>query len=351
LPEYDTRGIPAFKGLRDAYLHFTGDHEVSGCFLPDKVSKDLRACADFNANSFAYALQNALSMYLSKMYKEFPYHEDVLISERRRAEDFRQIHSVQLGYLDDLPDVDPEDADYHSVESYDDTEAQYNLSHKGAILRVTRRHVLNDSIGVVKAMIKRMARAANKAHARYVWNFFIQNSTCPDGTSWFTPGHGNLGSDALDFSPLVTAITALVNMEEPGPSTEKIGLDLSSFNWHLVVPIGLWDLAVKKNQAQYLVNDLSVPNPCYRLFGDHNERIIVCPFLTNTNDWGIIRDSQDVPIVEMSYYAGKEDPEFILEEGASDEQVFIADKYGYKVRHEYGGTLADYRGGYKSIVS
>ncbi|MCK4817400.1 hypothetical protein KA005_16640, partial [bacterium] len=276
-PGYDTRGVAGFKNFNDAYVKFTGDEEIRGDFVPQNVSAGLRSCQDFTSSSFTYALQNALNMYLSKAYKSFPFHEEILISERKAAKDFRKIHSIQIGYFSDLPDVDPETADYEAMAVYGDTESEYEIGQKGAILFVTRRHIIDDSIGVVQGMVKRMARAARKAHARYVWNFYINNSNVPDGTAWFTGGHGNLGNNALDFSPLVTAITALANMTEPTPSSEKLGLDLASFNWHLAVPIDLWDLAVKKNQARsyYTANDLTtkVPNPCYRLFGDHNERI------------------------------------------------------------------------------
>jgi len=353
VPEFDTKGIAAFESLPKAYVYFTGDSDIRGIFRPENTSKDLRACMDFTSSTFTYALLNALNLYLSKSYRDFPYHEDILISQKQKVKDFRKINSVQLGYFGDLPDIDPETGDYETLEPYTDTESQYSLSPKGAILWVTRRHILNDSIGLIKGMVKRAARAARMTHAKHVWSPYINNSTCPDGTVWFTSEHGNLGSNALDFTPLVTAITALANMTEPG-SGERIGLDLPSFKWHLIVPIALWDLAVKKNQDQYYysADDLTtkVANPCYRLFGDHNERIITCPFLTDTNDWGIVRDPEDVPIIEMSYLNGNEDPEFILEEGQTDTHVFQSDKFGYKIRHEYGGTLSDYRGGYKSIV-
>lgn len=355
VPEFDTRGVAAFTSLREAYVRFSGDEGITGMWSPQNTTKDLRACMDFTASSFAYAVQNALSMYLSKAYKAFPYREEILISERKRAKDFRKIHSVQLGYFGDLPDVDPEAGDYEGLETIgDDEEAQYSLSPKGGILWITRRVILNDSIDLVKALTKRGARAARLTHAKYVWNFYLNNETCPDETGWFTSGHGNLGIDALDYGPLVTAITALANMTEPG-SGEKLGLDLQSFNWHLVVPIDLWDTGVKKNQGDsyFTSNDLTnkVPNPCRHLFGDRNDRIVVCPFSTDANDWGVIRDVEDVPIVEMSYLDGREDPEFILEEGPTEEHVFTADKIGYKIRHEYGGTLAGYRGGYKSIIT
>ena len=294
-------------------------------------------------------------MYLSKEYRGFPYKEEILISDKKKAKDFRTVHSVQLGYFPDLPSVDPEAADYMALEQYGDSEASYAIGQKGALLYVTRKHILNDSIDVVQGMVSRMARAARRAHARYVWNFWINNSDCPDGTAWFTSGHGNLGTDALDFTPLVTAITALANMTEGTPSNEKIGLDLADFKWHLVVPIDLWDTAVKKNQSEsyFTSNDLTnkVPNPIHHLFGANNERIAVCPLLTDANDWGIIRDVQDVPIVEMSYLNGREDPEFLVEKDPRYEAIFKGDKWPHRIRHEYGGNLADYRGGYKSVVT
>jgi hypothetical protein len=356
LPGYNSRGVPAFKDLREAYTHLTGDPEISGhVFRPDKVSAGLRACQDFSTSSFSFALQNALNVVLSKMYKDFPYHEEILISEKKKVNDLRKIRSTQLGYFEDLPDVDPESEDYLSLDRYGDTEAQYSLGQKGAVIFVTRRMMIDDSVGLIRDMVKKMARAARKTHARYVWNFYINNATCPDGTSWFTEAHGNLGGEALDFSPLAAAITALSNMTEPGPSQEKVGLDLETFQWHLVIPIALWSLAVQKNQQKsyYTSNDLIAKtiNPCYRLFGDHNERIITPPFLTDANDWGVIRDKEDVPIVEMSYLFGHEEPDFVISEGPTQERVFVGEKIGYKIRHEYGGTLVDYQGGYKSVLA
>jgi hypothetical protein len=349
VPSYDTGGVPAFKGLREAYEFMTGDLEMRGLWNPNRISQDLRSCMDYHSASFSYALQNALSIYLSKSYKQFPYREEILISDKKNAKDFRQIHSVQLGYFGDLPDVDPEAGDYVSIAQYQDTEATYSLSPKGAVIWVTRKHIINDAIGLVQDMVKRLSRAARMTHAKFIWNFFKNNATCPDGTGWFTLAHGNLGTNALDYSSLATAVTALANMTEPTPSSQKIGLDLETFKW-----IALWELAVQKNQGKsyYTSNDLTSKtiNACYRLFGDRNERIVTCPFLTDADDWGVIRDKEDVPIVEMSYLNGREDPEFILAEAPDNEHVLIADKLGYKVRHEYGGVLAGYRGGYKATV-
>ncbi len=360
IPEYDAGGLGGFSGIREAYIHLTGDDEFRGRagFNLSRVSSGLRACADFDSGTFSFALQNALNMYLSKAYKSFPYHEEIFISEKKTATDFRTIQSLQLGYLGDLPDIDPETGDYQSLGNYGDTESQYKIGQKGGITWVTRKHVINDLVGLIKALLDRKARAARRTHAKYVWSFFINNAICPDGTAWFTAPHGNLGSSALDFDPLAAAITALADMVEPG-SGEKLGMDLPTFNWNLVIPVALWKLAVSKNQAEYYytaADDLTTKteNPNCRLFGDRNERIIICPFFTDLNDWGVIRDKEDVPIVEMSYLNGHEEPELVLahpDDLPGTERGLHGDDYGYKIRHEYGGTLADHQGGFRSVVS
>lgn len=361
-PKYTAGGIRPFESLAKAYVCFTGDSDLDGVLHPERVSKELRSCQDFNSNVFTFALMNAMNVYLSMIYKDFPYHEDILISKKTKISDFREISAIQLSYFGELPDVDPETGDYERLGPYTDTTAEYRLGQKGAIVWVTRRHIINDSIGLIQDLVKRMARAARLAHAKYVWKFYNENALCPDGTAWFTSDHGNLGNSALDINPLVTAVTALANMTEPGLSGEKIGLDLASFNWHLVAPMGLWDLAVKKNQTEsyYTADDLTTKeqNPCRKLFGDRSERIITCPFLTDENDWGVIRDKEDVPIVEMAYMNGHEEPEFITDwipktlGGAELARIFTFkdDKLGFKVRHEYGGGLTGFQGGYKSLV-
>jgi len=356
VPEYNSGGVRAFSGLRQAYILMTGDSDITGTFRPANISPDLRSCQDFNSATFSYALQDAMNVYLSKAYKEFPYHEEILISEKKNVKDFKLIKSVQIGYFGELASVDPETGDYQETPPLTDTEAQYRIGQKGGITWVTRRLFINDSIEIIKSIVKRMARSARLAHAKYVWNFFISNALCPDGTAWFTVEHGNLGANALDIPDMIVAITALANMTEPGLSSEKIGLDLQSFDWHLVVPIDNWDLATRKNQqdSYYTDADLTtkVSNACHKLFGEKNERIITCPFMTAANDWGLIRNREDVPIVEMSYLNGQEVPEIIQEVGPKplSNMLFVSDRLGYKLRHEYGGVLADYRSGYKAVV-
>jgi hypothetical protein len=353
IPDFDSKGIAGFRSLREAYTLITGDSEIDGIFRPDRAAPGLRACASYDSSTFATLMQNVLNMMLVKEYRSFPYHEDRLISERFRVNDFRTVKLVSLGYLPELPEVDPEAANYYALAPVEEGESSFSLGQKGGILWFTRRTILNDSVGLVRALVTRAARAARLGHAKYAWGFYLRNATAPDGTRWFTSGHGNLGSGALTIANAVTAVTALGNMVEAG-SGEKLGISFSDFQWALVAGVSLWNTAVSVNKSEsyFTGNDLTtkVPNPLCGLFGAGNERVIICPFESDGNDWGILRSPSEVPILGMGYYASRIEPEFILQEGPTEEHVFIRDQIGYKILHEYGGALSDYRGAYKCIV-
>lgn len=353
-PNYGTNRIPPFKSLPEAYIHFTGDRDFRGAFHPNMISNELRNCQDLTSSSFQFALSTAFNQYVATRYNDIPAREEVLISQKQKTRDFRECHTIKLNCFQDLPEVDPEAEDYASLNASIDSELQYNILTRGGIMWVTRRVIMNDSINLIKTLLAAIAHAARRTHAKYVWNFYLNNAICPDGTAWFTNVHGNLSSDALNFTPLVSAVKALANMLESG-SNEKYGLDLASFQWNLIVSIDMWDLAVKMNQTRsyFTSNNLTseVTNPCYRLFGEKNERIITCPFQSSIDDdWGLVRNPEELPIIEMSYLNGQETPEFIIAENRDYEKYGKSDCYGYKVRHEYGGVLTEYKCGYKSII-
>jgi hypothetical protein len=193
-------------------------------------------------------------------------------------------------------------------------------------------------------------RAARRTFARFVWNFWINNSTYTgDGTAWFTVGHGNLGSSALSAAQVSAAIDVLAKMTELS-SNERLGLsDSSSQNLLLVVPQELRATAYKINQAQYLDANFT-PNDIYQMFGANNERILVNPLLTDTNDWGLFRDPNEVDVMIVGFINGQEEPEMFLAEQPTVGQMFVADKLQWKIRHEYGAMIGDYRGAFKAQV-
>ena len=185
------RAEKKFENLGELYRYYTGDRDFTGRFNPKGLPPELRASAAISENTFPDALANTLNRFLSAGYKQANYFEDALISQRKPATHLHEGSFVELGFWTDLPTLDPEAEDYPDMPALTDSTNTFDLLQKGLVIPVSRRTILSDDVGLLPALIDRIGRVARKTHARYVWDFFVNNSNCNDGTAWFTVGHGN----------------------------------------------------------------------------------------------------------------------------------------------------------------
>ncbi|MFZ2446068.1 MAG: hypothetical protein WAW37_06910 [Syntrophobacteraceae bacterium] len=348
--DYDVlRAVRIPSSIREFYVMLTGDGEMRGIFNRRGLPADLRAAQDINSGTFSFLLGNSLGRRMVSDYLAVDYGENLLISVRKPVKDFRAQEAVLVGYFPDLETVDPEAADYNEIGGITDEESSYVVGQKGNILTITRKMIVNDDLSLIQRMGSRLGRAARRSHAKYVWALFITNSNCSDGTAWFTVGHGNLGAVALTHANALAAYTALALMTE-NDSGERLGL-LADPNIKptLVYPINLMSTgeSIVTEEEYYTANDLTtkVKNP---LRGKINGAQI--PLATDVDDWGLLLPPEIIDMVEMGYLNGREEPEMFLNDSPQGEQVFMADKLRYKIRHEYAGTVIDHRSGYKSVV-
>jgi hypothetical protein len=346
----DYAQVPAFSGLREMYVHLTGDTEITGRFNRANLPADLRAAQDITSATFAFAIGNTLHRRLIKDYREANFQEDLLISIRKPVPDFKTQEAIKVGYFSDLDNVDPEAADYQEIGAVTDEEATYAILQKGNILTITRKMIINDDKSLVSRLVSRLGRAARRTHAKYVWNLWIANANCSDGTAWHTAPHGNLGAAALSFATVLIAYKALAAMTEKD-SGEIIGLlDSPSVKPTLFGPVDLMETleTISLDEYYYSANDLTtkVRNP---LKGKINHATV--SLLSDANDWGLILPSSEVDHIEMGYLNGRQEPEMFVADAPQAEQVFVADKIRHKIRHEYAGTPVDFVGSYKAIVA
>jgi len=337
--------VPPFSSLHEMYVFFTGDPEVRGVFN----QKGLKARMDITSSTFTYAFGNTLGRRLVKDYLAANFREDLIISVAKSVKDFRQQEAVKVGFFGDLDTVDPETADYQEIAAVTDEEATYTLAQKGNLLTITRKTIINDDLSLVQRLVSRLGRAARRTHAQYVWDMWVDNDNCSDGTAWHTSGHGNLGAAALSITTALAAWKALAKMTEKD-SAKRIGLlDDPGLKVSLIHPPDLFDTAdIVANNEYYpgSTTNLNDRNPM------RNKLVPVqVSLLTDTNDWGIIAPNALVDHVEMGYLNGRREPEMFVADSPQSEQVFVADKIRYKIRHEYAGTPVDYVGSYKAQVA
>lgn len=343
--------IPAFSGLRDMYVFFTGDHEVSGKFNKAAMSRDMLAKMDITSSTFTYMLGNTLGRRLVKQYKTFRYLEELLVSVKKSVKDFRLQEAVLVGGFPDIADVDPETGDYDEIAGVTDEESTYSLGQKGNLLTITRKTIINDDITIIRRLIDGLSRAIRRTHAKYIWAMYIDNDNCSDGTAVFTSGHGNLGATALTHATALVGWKALAAMTEKD-SGEYLGLlDDPDVKVNLIGPPAGKELIgrIEKEEFYYASNDVStkIPNPLVNQVKGHTLSLLAA----DANDWLMLLPPNVIDIIEMGYLNGREEPEMFVADTPQSEQVFVADKVRYKIRHEYAGVPIDYRGSYKGEVT
>ncbi len=348
------RDVPAFRSLRGAYVALTGDTEIrgipsrEGLKLGEAFMQMMRLPAAYSTSAFTYVLGNSMYRRLLKEYRAVDYREDAIISFYRNAKDFKDMEIVQVGYFGDLPDVNPETADYVEVTMPTDVEATYAINQKGQILTVTRRVVLNDDLKSVIQLVSKLGRAARRTHAKRAWNKVIDNATFDgDSTALFHNDHGNLGATTLtnDATGIATLTAALQDMYAQTEQDSGEGLALEAY--HLWVPRDLLEIAKSLNTVWVVTAN----NPHAGRFGANHERIICNPLFTDANDWGMVASGSEVELLEAGYINGRREPEFFVADNPAVGQMFVSDKLQYKVRHEYEFEIADYRGFWKAVVA
>jgi len=347
----DWKDVPAFRSLKEAYIQFTGDRNVDGHFdkrITEAVSTD-----------FPQALGTSMTRRMVKEYRRLPIQD----AWRRftiieNIDNFKQQDIIRWGGLSDLPEV-AEDGNYTTFTSPSEEKASYTAKKYGKILSLTREMIKNDDLRTIRKWPVKIAQAAARTLAKFVFDLLvnygsgsINGGTIYDGKALYHADHNNLTTDTLDFDSLDAAITAIANQTEKD-SNEPLGLRAK----FAVVPYelrGTIKVLIDSERrpvvaASSTTGTIESVNPNYKAL----EPIIVpAGYLRgDKNNWYIIADPNDIETIVIGFIDGRQEPEIILQDAPNVDQVFTYDRIRYKVRHEYGGCVVDYRGFYAGIVA
>jgi hypothetical protein len=334
--------LPRFRSLYEAYVEFTDDRDVdwSG---PKPLQEATTA-------DFAYALGTAITRRMVKEYRRLDqiWKPFVTITE---VNNFKQQEAIRWGGFSNLSVVS-EGADYTTLATPSEERATYSPAKRGGLFDITREMILNDDIRALRQIPVKLGRAAANTLNQFVFDLIlnydaatdaINGGTIYDGTALYTAAHGNLGSAALSYDSLNDAIEAVMAQTE-ADSGELLGI-MPKF---LIVPVQL------RSTALVLINSERVPGTAEN---DVNIlkgilEVVVSKYLRgDANNWYLVCDPADGDWVEIGFVQGKQEPEILVQDVPTAGSMFTADKITYKVRHEYGGAVLDYRGFYGAIVT
>jgi phage major head subunit gpT-like protein len=336
-----------FTSIREAYARVTGDASVSslseqtllGQIRVEESAPFARISeADTTTATFSYLLGTSMNKRLLKDYQAWPaeWSKFCTITPIR---DFKQQTRVRLGAFGSLPIV-AEDTAYSSI-SLTDTAATYVPTKRGNLVTVSREAIINDDLYAIKQIPTKLAVAAAYTLAEFVYGFLSNNPTIYDSSALFTSGapHSNLGSSALSTAAMQSGVTAM--REQTNLAGKRIGLRPR----YLIVPPELeWTAMVATKSAGVPGSPNNDINPMLGYVTP-----IVSPQLTSATQWFFAADPAIVDTIEVGFVGGQVNPVLLVQDQPLYGANFTADVISFKVRHEYGSTIVDYRGFYRGI--
>ena len=422
------KGIDRFSSLREAYVVYTDDPQISGMLGP----KALARLQEATEASFAYALGYSMQRRMLPEYRAIPeLWKKIAVSTP--IKDFKLQERIQWGGFGVLPTVqaartvagtpiDSETPAYPELGFPADQEATYAVMTKGGIVTLTRRMIIDDDLKVLTGIPKRVGKAAGYTLNQFVFDLMIgygasgiNTATIYDSAVLYIAAHKNLRTGVLGYDNLQDLLNDMwyqcelgyktdvaTQLEAAGTSLvvtathaaffkagdyawldgEIVRVDASDGSATLIIARGMFGttdaqhivgvdvrkvtqfLALEKPilwvpralNGTALALQKSEKHPETAEGGINTLRdqfdVQQSPFLRgDENNYYLSAKPSDVEGIEIGFLNGKEEPEILVQDQPTVGNVFVYDTIRYKVRHEYGGAVVDFRAFAGSIVS
>ena len=258
----------------------------------------------------------------------------------RHVVDFRQVTSFRLTGNDQYEPVAPGGELKHGTlgsETYTNKADTFGL-----MLSVDRRDIINDDLGAITTVPRKLGRGSGLKINDVFWTIFLNNS------AFFTAGNKNYitGADtALTIDGLTKAEQTF--MDQVDSDGKPIGVMPSI----MLVPTALSALGTQLFKALE-IRDNTAGKGAYPTNNPHagKYRVEVSRYLANpkyagnsAKAWYLLADPADLPMIEVAFLNGQESP--TIETAAAD-----FDTLGIQMRafHDFGCSLQDPRSATKA---
>lgn len=332
-PEHkDHRHARSFK---QCYIEITGDSRVTGRIRDCDEGWMREALA---STSLSDVLGDSISRRMVADYQvktQYDIWRNVVAIAG--PTDFRTQERTRWGGYGDLPAV-AEGGAYNALTSPTDEAATYAVSKRGGTESVTLEMIKNDDQNVIRAIPGKLSKSAKRTLSRFVLDFMRTNPTIYDTKALFHVDHGNLGTAALSAASYAAARLAMLAQTEPD-SLARLSI-APSFLW---VPHELEETA-----RNLFVRGTNVDKTFVQTL---DPQILPVWYWTDANDWCATAAPSEIPLIELGFLDGQEEPEIFVQDSPNVGSMFSNDKITWKIRHIYGATVLDFRGFYKGVVA
>lgn len=318
------------QSLRECYIEITGDRRVTGqirdCDL-GRMAESLGVMREsVTSSTWSDALGDSITRRMQAVYTGLTN----LDAWRRVAttapiKDFRTQERIRIGGYGNLPAV-AQGAAYQSLNSPTDDKATFAVTKRGGTEDVTLEAIKNDDVQALRRIPTELALAAKNTLYEFVFDFFRINGLIYDAKALYHADHNNLFTGALTASEFAAHRLAMLKQTRAG-SAKRLATGPAA----ILVPFELqetaYDLFVRgQNLDKTFVQTI-------------NPEVIPVSYWTDANDWCTVADPVVLPVLEVGFLDGQEEPELFVQDQPNGGSMFSNDKLTYKIRHIYGGTV------------
>ena len=334
------------RSIKDIYIEYTGDKRVTGMLRHcdrARLREAISIGAGTGAGVFADVFGDSLTRRMQREYNTMDrYQWWMMICEITDINDFRSQERTRWGGYADLPTV-AQAGVYSALTSPTDEKEAYTPTKRGGTEAISLEAIKNDDMGVVMRIPMRLGRAAARTVSAFVAAMFTSNSGAgdtldADSVALFHASHNNSGTAALAAASLAAGRLAMVKQPEL-TSARRLGIAPRC----LLTPDDLEETAVNLFRRDDENDPTFVTSLGYT--------VKPVPDWTDANDWVLAADPMDVPTIEIGFLDGQREPEIFLQSMETVGSLFDNDQWKWKIRHIYGGSVLDFRGFYKGIVT
>ncbi len=326
------------RSLRQLYIDLTGDSRLELTNAAVRESIDPSLVAKILANA-----ANLRIMQDFQLATEYDFWRE--FAEVNSLSDFKSQTVMRMGHFGSLKKVGRDDA-YEELAQGAETNESYTPDTYGGMISIHRKDIINDNVGAIMRMPTMVTMDAKMDLSAFAWSLILDNPTLGDGKALFHSDHNNLISDTTANAGLsddhFLALEAKLRTQKFPGRDDVAALPAR----YAIIPSALRKTAYGVFTASYGLN-----NATPTFVQSMQIKVMECIHASNAKDYYVVTDKLFCPVLEIGFYLGREVPELLVADNETAGALFTHDKIQWKVRHEYGGSVVDYRGIAKAHIT
>ncbi|RXH41068.1 hypothetical protein XH94_09500 [Bradyrhizobium zhanjiangense] len=298
---------------------------VTGMSPPALISRAIDA--PMTTSDFASIMATVYDKTMRQAYGAVP-SGLIRVARETTAQDFRAKSRVQLDHSGLTLDKVSEAGEF-KFGGLIDSQESYSIDSYGKILNLSRKLLINDNIGALADVARRIGMAAREFERQQLVTLLISNSgagpVMSDGVALFNAAHKNVGTAGVPSETTLSEARLLMR-DQTGPG----GGLISVVPRYLVCPSEL------ETSCEKLITSIQATqtsNVNVFAFLD----LVIEPRLTDPKRYYVVADPAQVDGLEFAFLAGQSGPQTESRSG------FEVDGIQVKVRDDYGAGFVEWR--------